>query len=225
MNLKNIFDALAHGELSNLYVGKLDADGEIPEDKRAGLLNHVNLGLTQLHTRFHLKEGQIEVPLVPGQFSYTPPAKDLLRIERVYDDQQRELKLNVLQDPESLRTVSHKTLVLPAKPLDPLPGYKHLLDRCDYLTVVYRANHRELTNLDLAYPPEMVEIDLPPTHLQALLLFIASRVHTPIGMIESYHQGDGYYAKFEQACRELEHWGYQLDTNYPLDNFRSNGWV
>ncbi len=94
------------------------------------------------------------------------------------------------------------------------------------LRVTYRADHLPIGKREASKEPEKVEVDLPATHLKALLLFVASRVLNPIGFSgEGAHEGNNYAQKYEMACRELEAGGYQLSFHEEEDRFAQRGFV
>jgi hypothetical protein len=238
MTLQEIFDQLSHGELSQVFIGEGgEAVDGIRKEDRLKILSHIKLGLTKLFTRFLLREGTMVIGLVDGKQSYIldkkfaasndkstelvkyiqdtddPYTQDLLKIERVYDADGLELSLNIIDDPDSIRTTSFNSLIVPTT----FEG--------STLTVIYRAKHPEINEILAKAVPFKTEIEIPPTHLDALLLFIASRVHNPIGISSEFHDGNNYAAKYEQACQELEKHGYNLTTSGVNERLELNGWV
>lgn len=240
MTLEEIFDQLTYGELSQLFIGGAETQG-ITVDNRRQVLNHINLGLTELHKRFLLREGRVVITRDPSLQSYpldrryaksnlmgmepiqfiedsesVPFENDVLRIERVYDDKGQELSLNDEGDPDGVLTTSMGTLWVPA----------HL--ETPRLRVDYRANHPIIDRDQGAFDPESVEVALPYSHLEPLLLFVASRVHNPFGAggVEGgMHEGNNYAAKFEQACKRLENLNYRLDRTHQTTKFEARGFV
>ena len=242
MLLSDLFSQLTFGELSQIKLGGAAANG-ITKENQLQMLNHVNAGLTELHTRFHLKEGTLKVGMFPGIESYVlskryavgnresrepvkyiqdslarPFQDTVLKIERVYDDQGTELELNAggeRYDPLSLviRTPTINTLVVPPALVS------------TYLTVVYRGNHPRIIKEDNSFDPAEVDIDLPPQYENALLLYIASRVFNPIGLNQEFHDGNNYWGKFEAACALLTHKGLELSAESPSGRFERNGWA
>ena len=212
MKLQDIFDHLSHGELRNVFLTD-PSRGELTEENKKQLLTHVRMGLTALHNRFFIKEQVHSLVLEPGETRYVLDLPDLLRIESVKDTEDNEYLLNILNEPESLHTPNYRTLVVPAS-----------LD-ATMLLVTYRADHKPFGTEETYYPPNMVDIDLPPMYLEPLLYFVASRVMNPIGMTEAFHDGNNYAAKYEQACQRLVNDGYPLDQGYHQDRFHSNGGV
>lgn len=247
MNLEDILNQLEVGELSQLALTER-VNEELTEECKQALVTHINMGLTVLHKRFVLKRESVTLALQPDRFVYvldskfaesntksTEPVKyikDLddpftdrvMQIEAVSDDLGNDVPLNNASRVEALKTTNFKTLVLPPRPKNGIQ-FKHLLDNSETLSVIYRANHRPLGLMDLTYPANMVEIDLPDTHLEPLLYYIASRVMNPIGMNETFHAGNNYAAKYEAACQQIQHEGYELSEPGQGQNFYQNGWV
>jgi len=68
-------------------------------------------------------------------------------------------------------------------------------------------------------------VQLPDSHLEALLFFVASRVNNPIGMTNEFNAGNSYAAKFEAACQALEEQGLQVDQDSQNTRLHRGGWV
>lgn len=242
MLLSEIFNALTYGELSQVNIGGIEANG-ISAGNQGQILTHVNLGLTELHKRFLLKEGRITLLRQAGVTTYVlnkkyavsnreswepvkyildsmdrPFQDDLLKVERVYDVAGNELVLNgsdlsANPDHVNVRTTSYNTLVIP----------EHLAG--ETVSIVYRANHPQIIREDNSFDPTEIEVDLPYSHLEPLLYYVASRVLNPIGAGGQFHEGNNYAAKFEQACMQLEMGGYRLDVGETNHRLVRNGWV
>lgn len=242
MLLSDLFTQLTFGELSQIKLGGAEASG-ITKDNQLQMLQHVNAGLTELHTRFHLKEGTLRVALDPTLDTYVlskafamgnresrkpikyildstamPFLDTVLKIERVYDEQGCELSLNTSTDranplSQVLRTPNLNTIVVP-------PALK-----ATQLTVIYRANHPRIVKEDNSFDPEEVEIDLAPQYENALLMYIASRVFNPIGLNQEFHDGNNYWSKFEAACANIGQAGLELNKTNDVDRVERNGWA
>jgi hypothetical protein len=76
-----------------------------------------------------------------------------------------------------------------------------------------------------AFNPDNVEVELPDSHLEPLLLFVASRVHNPIGMSNEFHAGNSYYAKYEASCQQIELLNLLVDQGSQNTRHAANGWV
>lgn len=226
MNLVEIFDQLAFGELSNVYLGGGDPgeSGVVGESHFNRLTFHVNLGLTALHSRFLLKEGRLTLDLIPDQYEYQLASNDdVIKVEKVLTLDGLELPLNDATSDYSVSTPTLTKLRIPEDIVDQsqfLPDWLSLTQ----LEVVYRANHPKII-VGVDFDPSIVEVDLPETHLTALLYFIASRVNNPIGMTNEFHAGNSYAAKYEMACKELEFAGLQVDMGTGNTKLRDRGFA
>lgn len=237
MKLSEVFDQLAYGELSQ--VSLVDSGtGLIKTTKYPALVGHANLGLTALYTRFNLKENRMLLPLRAGQISYPLRSdedirveygaedfdNDILKVEKVMTDAGIELGLNDGSDPYGCMTPSALVLRVPLVVVNKGPDLPEDL-MTDSLEVVYRANHPKLVYSATGFNPANIELELPPSHLDPLLLYIASRVHNPIGMSNEFHAGNSYYAKYEAACARLENSGLEVDQGSQNTRAGRNGWV
>jgi hypothetical protein len=239
MTLEDIYEQLSVGELRLLFIGEGgDSFNGVPPSKYAELLPSVKLGLSDLHKRFLLRERTFTLQMVEGKVSYhidikyaesntssSEPVKwitdasdpfeaDLLRIERVYAEDGTELTLNLLGDADALRTPAYNYLVVP----DTL--------ETQVLTVVYRADHPAINKYIANAAPSQVPIELPTSHLNALLMFVGSRIMNPTGMSGTFHEGNNYAMKYEAECALLTELGVGIG-NQTMENtrFTTNGWV
>jgi hypothetical protein len=241
MLIQQVFDALKYGELSQLAIAS-QLDAEYPK-----LLSHMQLGLTSLHKRFNLKQGALRLVLQPGQTSYAltrvyavsntrsrapvryledsvrwPFMDDLLKVESVKTDAGETLPLNEEGNEWSVITPKDTLLEIPALLAaqgNDLPDWA----KTTKLHLVYRANHPKIDveNFDI----EFTQIDLPESHLEPLLYFIAARVHAPVGAGNEGQVGMNWTARYEAACRELEGQGLQIDKGGENTRLARNGWV
>lgn len=247
MKLKEVFDQLTYGELSQMAIGG-NAMGEISEANYPAVIAHIRLALTALYKRFPLKENRMVLQLQQGVLQYEINSKfavsntksksplkyildetnsfkdDILKIERVYTGRGYELSLNEGSDALTLTTPSAFVLRVPTAIVHKLPDTpEHFLT--DTLELVYRANH-PMIEVGLGYfDPERIEIELPYSHLEPLLLFVASRMNNPAGMSNEFHAGNSYYAKYEAACQQLEQYNLRVDQGSQSTGIQRGGWV
>lgn len=237
MKLQEIFDQLSGGEFSQISIGGANA-GVIDESNYGKVLGHVNLGLTALYKRFTLKEGRLVLELQEAVETYklhsafavngvgstepvryikdtvaAPFTNDIIKVERVLADSGVELPLNDSSDTTSVFTTSALVLRVPVD------------TDSDFLTVVYRAAHPKLRVTPGVFYPGLVEVQLPDTHLDALLLYVASRAQAPVGMGAEFNASNAYYGRYERACQELEGKGLQVDQGSQNTRLFTNGWV
>lgn len=239
MKLSEIFSQLAYGELSQLGLVNAAGDG-IATDKQGQLVSHVNMGLLTLYKRFLLKEGSVTIRLVTGRSTYPLNTEedtifiensdspefldDIYKIERVYTDKGIEMGLNDESEQYSCSTPSMSVLSVPYAVVNKaadLPS-KWITDT---LKVVYRANHPKIVYTNTGFKPSNINVELPYSHLEPLLFYVASRVNNPIGMTNEFHAGNSYYAKYEKACQELEVHNIRIDQGSQNTRLVSNGWV
>lgn len=94
------------------------------------------------------------------------------------------------------------------------------------LRVVYLADHPKIDiTAAIDCDSSSYNIELPQTHLLALLYFIGSRVMNPIGMANEFHAGNSYAAKYEAECQRLELDGLQIDNDGSSTSFEEAGFV
>jgi hypothetical protein len=248
MKLTEVFNQLTTGELSQLSIGGAEA-GQIAETDYVKVVNHINLGLTALYKRFYLKEGRVDLNMVSGRSVYPihsryavsntkskEPVKylldssvekfqdDILKIESVLTDAGFEIPLNDATDVMSITTTSPTILRIPAALINQgadLPDeYK-----TSKLTVVFRANHPIIDTSSFVFDPETIELELPESHLEPLLLYVASRATMPTGMVNEFNAGNNYASKFELSCQQLEAYNFHIDRNTTNQKLLRNGWV
>lgn len=248
MKLADVFTQLTYGELSQLHLGDL-VDGKIPREHLAPLLSHINMGLTALHKRFPLRERSIKLLLQSGMLTYRlhsdfavhsmdsfedlryiqdseadPFVDDIHKIERVYTQSNRELGLNDDSDCYACKTPSYNLLMVPEDIVEQSSDLPEGL-KTEYLKVVYRANHPIIKLENGRINPDEAEIELPYSHLEALLYFIASRVNNPIGMVQEFHAGNSWAAKYEMECQRLEQFNLRVDQGEQNTRLQRNGWI
>lgn len=236
MKLKEIFDHLTYGELSQLSMGGGEA-GVINADNYPRVISHINLGLTALYKRFQLKEGRIGFNLIKGRQLYKLDSEedtsfilepgqdeflnDILKIGRVLTDLDFDLDINNAANPYSCFTPGSNQLRLSKEVAAQELSLPDDL-KTTTLTVLYQANHPVIPVR--VSNPMTYEVELPVTHLEPLLLYIASRVHNPIGMTNEFNAGNNYNAKYEASCKQIEFNNLVIDQGSQNTKSERNGW-
>lgn len=248
MKLTEVFNQFTTGEFSQLAIGGADV-GQIAEADYPKLVNHISLALTALYKRFYLKEGRVDLGMVASRMIYpihskyalsntksTEPVKflldsasdkfadDILKIESVLTDAGFEIPMNDGTERLSISTTSPTTLRIPAALTGQVADLPNEF-KTSKLTVVYRANHPTLTWNEYSFDPETIELELPESHLEALLLYVASRAVTPLGLVNEFNAGNNYASKYEMECQKLEQFNLQLDHSNSNHRLIRNGWV
>lgn len=244
MKLRELFDHLAFSELSQLNL--VDANtGLVKPEHYDKVLFAIKLGLTALHTRFPLKEEIMQLLLVNGTYSYnlhnsqalskkvdgyildstnSPYLNTLIKVERVLSDSLYEYPLNDETETYSVFTPNSTTLIVNSEIVDKSSEVPEAI-KTDKLSIYYRANHRDLPIGFNGYDADIVEIELPYTHVEALLYFVGSRLHNPMGLVNEFNGGNNYAMKYERACLELEKYNVNVDQLNGNARLVRNGWV
>ena len=244
MKLQEVFDQLKGSELSQLSIGGQD-QGVINKKNQFIVVNALNLGLTNLHTRFSLKENNLKLLLIPGKYQYLLKsayaldnaestekvryiegtfADNLVKVGGVFTENDYELELNTRRK-YACSTPNTLSIAVPAPIVDQhidIPSYL----QTDALNIVYRANHPKIGPDEFGdFDLDEIEVDLPYPYLEPLLYFVASRVHHPVGLAGDTQMGASYFAKYEQACQRLQTSNVAVDQGAGNDRLIRNGWV
>ena len=223
MLLQEVFNQLTFGELSQLSIGGGEA-GVIDSTNHHRIIPHVNLALGALYSRFPLKEGRATVALLGGKYTYALQVEDLNRIGRVFTAKGHELTLNDELDRYSCFTVSSRVLTVPVDIVDGATNLPEALITGS-LDITYRANHPKLQEIDPDFDPDEIELELPYTHLNALLYFIAARMLAPTG--SGQFEGlvsNSYIQKYEREVQLLTANNPQVELTSNTTGFRRGGW-
>lgn len=221
MTLQDLFDQLAIGELAQIGLSNQGQGIELENQKK--ILAHVNLGLAELHTRFHLREKTKLVRKRVGFSKYIIDDPVFTKLEKVFfrekdkeTGEYKNIELAIDQDgrEDSVFTPTWNVLEIP-----------DTLGEGDYL-IKYRAKHDPLLKewLDVL-GADKIALPVPPTHVYPLELFIAAQLLTPMGFDGDMHEGNNYSMKFERACNELVNKGFRRQQETETHKFVNNGWV
>lgn len=254
MKLQAIFNHLTAGEFSQLNIGG-SGQGIIDDSNMDKVVSHINLGLTDLFTRFELKLGRLTLKLQPDQTSYLltskaavskykptiPPADpapvpyildsstlpfkdDVLLIERVLTDGDYELPLNRLDVTYSLLTSAMNRLEVPLAIVNQSLTLPRALITTN-LSVIYRSNHPVIDLNVGSGDPERIDVELPMSHLTALMYFVASRANNPVGLGQEFNAGNTYAVKYENECLRLKNDGMEIQQRGNETKFEERGFV
>lgn len=207
MRLSELFEVLASGELANLYM----ADGGLGELKpthQKVLLNSINLGLVDLHTRFLLKKEVKSIFVLSNEIEFDDP---------------RFIELTAISH-------NKKTLITNIDYYHKSPKKIVLNQASEYIVsglpivVEYKAKPYLLTVEDIA---KDTVIDLPDSYLNALCLFIASRLYTSLN-----NQLDGdltestrYLQRYHDELNMLTNQGIDTDSLDDMWLFHKKGFI
>jgi len=238
MTLLQLLKELTYGELAQLKIGALipgEFQSEPDPSKYEQLMTHVNLGLTEIYKRFFLLSKEIYIELhaeittyvIASRFAQTstsaedpkyimdtpaaPFLDDILKIEEVYNEVGVKLPLNDTSEALSIFTPSYRSIQVP------FPE-----DNITY-ALQYRANHPTLI-YTLGMDPASVELMLPHSLHEALLLYVASRAFNSLGG-DGGVEGNTYYTRFELSCDQVNDLGLEVQAEPGIWRFDEGGWV
>ena len=237
MKLSEVFEMLQYGELANVSIsGNIDEEVGIRVEDYPLLISHINLALTDLHTKFNLKEKEViiqqyedlpyyeldskyavtntesseEIKYIVDSV-YSPFIDDVLRINAAFDEKGCELPINDENDCNSIFLNSYKRVQVP------YPNPENAI----WLT--YRANHAKLS---MSNPDLSVDVEIPAYCVEALLSYVASRVHSQRTSQESQGLAVNLMAKYQMICDQIEEKNVlhnsPSNTNFKLGE---RGWV
>lgn len=215
MQVSDLFDRLATGQLSNLNLAD-EETGLIEKPYWKKLINYSNSGLLKLYSRFILKEREVLIEcrahitkyelnskysLVSNKvsdpyiidFPHDPFNDDAIKILGVYDNSGNKYILNDTNNGCSLFTPKPLTLQVPA----PVQGSS--------LSVTYQARHDPLCFTDMSETNLFAQcINIPFFLEDPLTNFIASEYYSHLNGQENTLKGQEFFAKFDAACIEIE---------------------
>ena len=233
MYLSEIFEQLTQGELSSLYMGKVDENG-IQICDYPKIVPHINLAITELHKRFLLKWDEVVVQQydeiniyylqkkyavtddteAPTKYIvdsvYQPFKDNVLRIEKIIDELGRELFVNDSEEYWSVHTPSYDSIQVPYP------------EKENQMIITYRADADKILipNLD----PKTTVINIPGYLVEALLLYVAARVFSNVNT-DGVNEGNTYMAKFEKSILTAQTLGLNNEDNTTNTKLDAAGWV
>jgi hypothetical protein len=237
MKLLELFELLQYGELANLSLsGGIDNVKGIRVEDYPVLISHLNLALTDIHTKFNLKEREVAIQQYETITHYQLDSKfaqentssiepikyildnssnvfndDVLRVNAIFDETGCELSINDEYNPASLFLNSYKVIQVPF-PAD-----------TNTMFITYRANHAKLSSTT---PDLEAEVDIPAYAVEAILSYVASRVHAQRTSQDAQIAAVNLMAKYNMLCDQIELRNV-LHDGASNSNFKLgvNGWV
>lgn len=199
MLLREIFDALTYGELSQLNIGGTDA-GFIDDANYDRMLTHMNLGLTALHKRFVIKLNQIELIFLPGVTRYH------LHSQHRYSDEEVAVG-------DFRIDIGDGTLLLDNQPV---PDAEYIRDQ------PYARFQDDLLKIERVKIPEGLELPLND-HGQRFSVFTPKDtvLHVPLTIVDGLNnpdlpkwlRTDRVYIEYRQNHIKLEPGAGEYDAN------------
>ena len=230
MKLSDVIDNLVYGILNQHYAGSVDEITGYTNETRQ-LMALINAGTRDLHNKLVIFREHVRIVCTPLVTRYVldeslvyldglPPDKEVLQILSVKDKNGRFCVLN------GIDTGIGTYLSTPAPNVIATNGYSGVLD------VEYRAASEMLpippvgSNVN----PMTVDIDLPDHYLEALTLFVGSRIFITTlpdaGLAASNSPAQMFLKLYEAECQNLVTQGLHNDTGVQSFNrFRDKGFI
>ncbi len=229
MTLQELITTLINGELVQLSI-------DIDEDDQPQLIRYISMGLTELYTRFPLKDREVFVQQydnitlykLSSEYAVTntdstaspkyiidnssPFTDDIIRIDSAFDEIGIELPINDYSDANSIMMTAYNEVQVP-RPVG-----------TNSMSFIYRANHPAID--PNVTDTESVTIELPTSHLTALVFYVGFRYHAFDMAQDSQAVSMAYYQKYLAELQMLEQLNVlnnsDTDTNIKLIQ---GGWV
>lgn len=187
MKFTDIINTLASGELANLYIA--DDHLTIKPDKLDIVIRTVNAGLIDLHSRFLLKKNKVSIVYELVKKNYEILEDDF--IEVLWLSQDNKQVEYYLQQPNMLSITS-------------------ALQDNTQVDIYYKAKCKLIDNKDNL---NNLIVDLPLIYLNALTLFVASKLYAsiPNQLDGDLQEGHRYYQRYLEEIRHLTNQGVDVD--------------
>ena len=206
MKLSVIFDALATGELNNLH---LVQNYKVNDEFKEVVLQSLNLGLTDLFTRFSLRREYVEIPAIKNQREYEIVHSDFLEL------------MDLAYNQKALFPNRDDGYVLVG--LNRFYTGFNPDDNQSFVAEI-RCKHRVLTKADIDVDSE---VDLPLPYLNALVLFIGSRLYTSIvnQLDGDLNESNRYLQRYNAEIVIINNQGLDVDDLADMWLFHEKGFV
>ena len=203
MKLQKLFEYLTLGELKQLGIGGYEEHKAIQVSDYPEVVNHVNLGLINLYTRFPLLEKELVLETRVDKQLYVLSSKyaestgnpdwylqgtfddDVIRINSAYIGS-TELPINDEYSPTGIYLPSYNSVQIP------------FATGSEEISLIYRAKPKEVT-LDLE-----CEIPIPDVLTEALLVYVEYRIRKSMGGESGIALANQALQMYEMLCMEVE---------------------
>lgn len=216
MNVNELFQALAVGELSSLSAADKDL-GTIKFTEHGRFIRYLNDTLTMIYTRLAHKRDYVNFSLVEGTSTYALQpdlTTSLLKIIAVQNldyeyDEDRFYAINDLQAKNHVKTLQYDTLFFP-KVVD---GQN--------ISVEFQAKHPKIPTSDYG----SVEIEVHPILESAVMARMASAAFMAMGGEDAMSKAQMYMNEFNGILQLTELEGMAEINSVETDNrFKAFGW-
>ena len=184
ISFEDFLTSLAVGQLKTTHATDDELTGEIRDDYREVLLSLTNQGLTDITTKKKLFSRSATLTLDKSVNTYT---MDTVTFPNL-------IQINNVVFPDGLRKTPNAGLAIILPQYNELKFSQDILDKYTSCEVLYQDKHPAITEAD--------SINLPPTLLETLALYVAGLYISQMGGKENTGKGDQYYGLYIQRMRE-----------------------
>ena len=236
MLLSYVLDELINTELADLSIGKPKWSKGPVNYKR--LISSVYFAATDLHKRFLINQEEVLIETSENETMYVlksefamsntastaakyiidsedlPFNPNIIKVQQAFNAFGEMLPINDLNNPWSLFTPKPNVIQLP-----------YVSRNTAQFSVVCRTDERKPVFVNYG-SVEGVELDIPVTFLEPLILYAAGRIYSSRGATnEGINEGASFMARYEQSCARIERYG--LTNRDSPSNLRliQKGWV
>lgn len=235
MKIKRIIEHLEVGVLSKVNLGG-NATAGVTSYNYPELISAIEMGINELSQIFNLRQRELIIKqenhiklyeldsyyaqsntasAAPYKYINDTPENpfkdDVLKIEAVYDELGREIRLNDMTDPESIYTPSLTSIQI----LNP--------NENNSISVIYSAACAELVKKGNNLLDQ--DVYLPSVLLNALTLFVAAQVVLSKDSLEAKNESMAFMNRYKEAVALAMNYGAKVIDNTVSVKLESNKWV
>ncbi len=223
--------------MSRIFKGNIDNDDVILPEQYNKVIVIINRGLTEIYRKLNIKTSIVKVQTVKDKGLYNlvvnealsnnsngyivdsidaPFMGDISQLISLYvDDKVYPLGTTGVTSECSVRVMKNDQILVP----------KDLQGKL--LTFFYQAKH---PTIPVFINPEegilsSINIELDSNYLELLLLYIGSKLYTPVQNTSALSQGDNYTLKYNNALNQILVDGTVPSHQERIDFFLANGFV
>jgi len=205
MKVSRLLDYLRFGELSDLSIS--DTTEQVNLSK---LYSFINRGLKKVNSELGLLEEEASFLVAEGVYSYPISDPLILRVSSVYDQDGKELPLNIEGDDRSVFTSNFNTVEF----IGHRDNANNLITT---LSVIYLKDFDEITDKDQ-------DINISEGLIEVLTNYVAYLAHGSVNMAEGSSAAK-YQSQYEIELGKARKFGYKAQMFNSVDKLRERGFA
>jgi len=205
MKVSRLLDYLRFGELSDLSIS--DTSQQANLDK---IFTYINRGLKKVNSELSILEEEASFTVTTGVYTYSIVDPLILRVSAVYDQDGKELPLNVEGDTRSVFTSTYNTV-------DFVGHRDNTSNLITTLSVIYLKDFDEITSADQ-------DISISDGLIEVLTNYVAYLAHGSNNMAEG-SSASKYQTQYEIEIGKARKFGYKAQMFNSVDKLRERGFA